>query len=196
MEKIKNENALGFNVQTMRKKLATLYEKISSPGNVVAPEVEKEVRAEIDIVGKQMIAGILGEQNFNTIKNEKLRVVANDLYLHCTLINFIDFDFYDLADFAADNLPSYFDVFEGNLKTIIEQISTKNLVELNDTKCKVLLLINSTMEHELTVDELDQIFNQIRKTFGNDNVDITWSYMFNDNLLKKNLRLDVLVIED
>lgn len=196
MEKIKNENASDFNVQTMRKKLATLYEKISSPGNVVAPEVEKEVRAEIDIVGKQMIAGILGEQNFNTIKNEKLRVVANDLYLHCTLINFIDFDFYDLADFAADNLPSYFDVFEGNLKTIIEQISTKNLVELNDTKCKVLLLINSTMEHELTVDELDQIFNQIRKTFGNDNVDITWSYMFNDNLLKKNLRLDVLVIED
>lgn len=196
MEKIKNENASDFNVQTMRKKLATLYEKIPSPGNVVAPEVEKKIRAEIDIVGKQMIAGILGEQNFNTIKNEKLRVVANDLYLHCTLINFIDFDFYDLADFAADNLPSYFDVFEGNLKTIIEQISTKNLVELNDTKCKVLLLINSTMEHELTVDELDQIFNQIRKTFGNDNVDITWSYMFNDNLLKKNLRLDVLVIED
>lgn len=196
MEKIKNENASDFNVQTMRKKLATLYEKISSPGNVVAPEVEKEVRAEIDIVGKQMIAGILGEQNFNTIKNEKLRVVANVLYLHCTLINFIDFDFYDLADFAADNLPSYFDVYEGNLKTILEQISTKISTELNGTKCKVLLLVTSNAEHELTVDELDQIFNQIRKTFGNDNVDITWSYMFNDNLLKKNLRLDVLVIED
>lgn len=196
MEKIKNENASDFNVQTMRKKLATLYEKISSPGNVVAPEVEKKVRAEIDIVGKQMIAGILGEQDYNAIADEKLRVVANDLYLHCTLINFIDFDFYDLADFAADNLPSYFDVFEGNLKTIIEQISTKNLVELNDTKCKVLLLVNSTAEHELTVDELDQIFNQIRKTFGNDNVDITWSYTFRNNLTPKNLRLDVLVIED
>lgn len=138
---------------------------------------------------KDVVARVLNEQNFDAIDDETLKVVANDLFTHCTTAAFVQLDSDDLETFATDPKPFFIKIFKGNLSTIKKELAAQIPSYSDGKKYQALVAIN--FHEELTADELEQLLTIVRN--GNDDIDIWWSYAYDKRLPKKEFRVDLFV---
>lgn len=137
---------------------------------------------------KDVVARVLNVQNFDAIDDEALKVVANDLFTHCTTAAFVQLDSDDLETFATEAKPFFIKIFKGNLSTIKKELAAQIPSYSDGEKYQALVAIN--FHEELTADELEQLLTIVRN--GNDNIDIWWSYAYDKRLPKKEFRVDLL----
>ena len=62
---------------------------------------------------KDIAARVLNVQSFDAIDDETLKVVANDLFTHCTTAAFVQLDSDDLETFATEPKPFFIKIFKG-----------------------------------------------------------------------------------
>ena len=137
---------------------------------------------------KDVVARVLNEQNFDAIDDEALKVVAKDLFTHCTTAAFVQLDSDDLETFATEPNPFFIKIFQGKLSTIKKELAAQIPSYSDGEKYQVLVAIN--FHEELTADELEQLITIVRN--GNDDIDIWWSYAYDERLPKKEFRVDLL----
>lgn len=138
---------------------------------------------------KDVVARVLNVQSFDAIDDETLKVVANDLFTHCTTAAFVQLDSDDLETFATDPKPFFIKIFKGNLSTIKKELAAQIPSYSDGKKYQALVTIN--YHEELTADELEQLLTIVRN--GNDDIDIWWSYAYDKRLPRKEFRVDLLV---
>lgn len=138
---------------------------------------------------KDVVARVLNEQNFDAIDDEALKVVAKDLFTHCTTAAFVQLDSDDLETFATEPNPFFIKIFQGKLSTIKKELAAQIPSYSDGEKYQALVAIN--YHEELTADELEQLLTIVRN--GNDNIDIWWSYAYDERLSKKEFRVDLFV---
>ena len=138
---------------------------------------------------KDVVARVLNVQSFDAIDDEALKVVANDLFTHCTTAAFVQLDSDDLETFATEPKPFFIKIFKGKLPTIKKELATQIPSCSDGEKYQALVAIN--YHEELTADELEQLLTIVRN--GNDDIDIWWSYAYDKHLPKKEFRVDLLV---
>jgi cell division GTPase FtsZ len=138
---------------------------------------------------KDVVARVLNVQSFDAIDDETLKVVANDLFSHCTTAAFVQLDSDDLEIFASDPKPFFIKIFKGTLPTIKKELAAQIPSYSEGKKYQALIAIN--YHEELTADELEQLLSIIRN--GNDDIAIWWSYTYDEHLSKKVFRVDLLV---
>ena len=138
---------------------------------------------------KDVVARVLNVQSFDAIDDEMLKVVANDLFTHCTTAAFVQLDSDDLETFATDTKPFFIKIFKGKLPTIKKELAAQIPSYSDGEKYQALVAIN--YHEELTADELEQLLTIVRN--GNDDIDIWWSYAYDEHLPKKEFRVDLLV---
>ena len=138
---------------------------------------------------KDVVARVLNVQSFDAIDDETLKVVANDLFTHCTTAAFVQLDSDDLEIFATDQKPFFIKIFKGTLPTIKKELSAQIPSYSDGEKYQALVAIN--YHEELTADELEQLLTIVRN--GNNDMDIWWSYAYDKRLPKKAFRVDLLV---
>ena len=138
---------------------------------------------------KDVVARVLNVKSFDAIDDEALKVVANDLFTHCTTAAFVQLDSDDLETFATDPKPFFIKIFKGNLSTIKKELAAQIPSYSDGKKYQALVTIN--YHEELTADELEQLLTIVRN--GNDDIDIWWSYAYDKRLPKKEFRVDLLV---
>ncbi|MBR3979928.1 MAG: hypothetical protein IKJ98_02070 [Bacteroidales bacterium] len=137
---------------------------------------------------KDVVVRVLNVQNFDAIDDETLKVVANDLFTHCTTAAFVQLDSDDLETFATEAKPFFIKIFKGNLSTIKKELAAQIPSYSDGEKYQALVAIN--FHEELTADELEQLLTIVRN--GNDDIDIWWSYAYDKRLPKKEFRVDLL----
>lgn len=138
---------------------------------------------------KDVVARVLNVQNFDAIDDEALKVVANDLFTHCTTAAFVQLDSDDLGTFATEPKSFFIKIFKGKLPTIKKELAAQRPSYSDGKKYQALVAIN--YHEELTADELEQLLTIVRN--GNDDIDIWWSYAYDKRLPKKEFRVDLLV---
>lgn len=138
---------------------------------------------------KDIAARVLNVQSFDAIDDEALKVVANDLFTHCTTAAFVQLDSDDLETFATEPKPFFIKIFKGKLPTIKKELAEQIPSYFDGKKYQALVAIN--YHEELTADELEQLLTIVRN--GNDDIDIWWSYTYDKRLPKKEFRVDLLV---
>lgn len=138
---------------------------------------------------KDIVARVLNVQSFDAIDDETLKVVANDLFTHCTTAAFVQLDSDDLETFATEPKPFFIKIFKGKLPTIKKELAEQIPSYSDGEKYQALVAINS--HEELTADELEQLLTIVRN--GNDDIDIWWSYAYDKCLPKKEFRVDLFV---
>ena len=138
---------------------------------------------------KDVVARVLNVQSFDAIDDETLKVVANDLFTHCTTAAFVQLDSDDLETFATDPKPFFIKIFKGNPSTIKKELAAQIPSYSDGKKYQALVTIN--YHEELTADELEQLLTIVRN--GNDDIDIWWSYAYDKRLPRKEFRVDLLV---
>lgn len=136
-----------------------------------------------------VVARVLNEQNFDAIDDETLKVVANDLFTHCTTAAFVQLDSDDLETFATEPKSFFIKIFQGKLQIIKKELAEQIPSYSDGEKYQVLVAIN--YHEELTADELEQLLTIVRN--GNDDIAIWWSYAYDKRLPKKEFRVDLLV---
>ena len=138
---------------------------------------------------KDVVARVLNVQSFDTIDDEALKVVANDLFTHCTTAAFVQLDSDDLETFATEPKSFFIKIFKGKLPTIKKELAEQIPSYSDGEKYQALVAIN--YHEELTADELEQLLTIVRN--GNDDIDIWWSYAYDKRLPKKEFRVDLFV---
>ena len=138
---------------------------------------------------KDVVARVLNVQSFDAIDDETMKVIANDLFTHCTTAAFVQLDSDDLKTFATDPKPFFIKIFMGKLPTIKKELAAQIPSYSDGAKNQALVAIN--YHEELTADELEQLLTIVRN--GNDDIDIWWSYAYDKRLPKKEFRVDLLV---
>jgi cell division GTPase FtsZ len=138
---------------------------------------------------KDVVARVLNEQSFDAIDDETLKVVANDLFTHCTTAAFVQLDSDDLETFATAPKPFLIKIFKGKLPTLKKELAAQIPSYSNGKKHQALVAIN--YHEELTADELEQLLTIVRN--GNEDIDIWWCYAYDKRLPKKEFRVDLLV---
>ncbi len=138
---------------------------------------------------KDVVARVLNVQSFDAIDDEALKVVAKDLFTHCTTAAFVQLDSDDLETFATEPKSFFIKIFKGNLSTIKKELATQIPSYSDGKKYQALVAIN--YHEELTADELEQLMTIVRN--GNDDIAIWWSYAYDKHLPKKEFRVDLLV---
>ncbi|MBQ3677343.1 MAG: hypothetical protein II926_08290 [Bacteroidales bacterium] len=138
---------------------------------------------------KDVVARVLNVQSFDAIDDETLKVIANDLFTHCTTAAFVQLDSDDLETFATDPKSFFIKIFRGKLPTIKKELAEQIPSYSDGEKYQALVAIN--YREELTADELEQLLTIVRN--GNDDIDIWWSYAYDKRLSKKEFRVDLLV---
>ena len=138
---------------------------------------------------KDVVARVLNVQSFDAIDDETLKVVANDLFTHCTSAAFVQLDSDDLETFATEPKPFFIKIFKGKLPTIKKELAEQIPSYSDGKKYQALVAIN--YHEELTADELEQLLTIVRN--GNDDIDIWWSYAYDKRLPKKEFRVDLFV---
>lgn len=138
---------------------------------------------------KDVVARVLNVQSFDAIDDETLKVIANDLFTHCTTAAFVQLDSDDLGTFATDPKSFFIKIFKGKLPTIKKELAEQIPSYSDGEKYQVLVAIN--FHEELTADELEQLLTIVRN--GNDDIDIWWSYTYDKRLSMKEFRVDLLV---
>ena len=137
---------------------------------------------------KDVVARVLNVQSFDAIDDETLKVIANDLFTHCTTAAFVQLGD-DLETFTTEPKPFFIKIFKGKLSTIKNELAAQIPLYTDGKKYQALVVIN--YHEELTADELEQLLSIIRN--GNDDIDIWWSYAYDKRLSKKEFRVDLLV---
>ena len=137
---------------------------------------------------KDVVARVLNVQSFDAIDDETLKIVANDLFTHCTTAAFVQLDSDDLETFATNPKPFFIKIFRGKLPTIKKKLAEQIPSYSDGKKYQALVAIN--FHEELTADELEQLLTIVRN--GNDDIDIWWSYAYDERLSKKEFRVDLL----
>lgn len=138
---------------------------------------------------KDVVARVLNVQSFDAIDDEALKVVANDLFTHCTTAAFVQLDSDDLETFATEPKPFFIKIFKGKLPTIKKEFAEQIPSYSDGKKYQALVAIN--YHEELTADELEQLITIVRN--GNDDIDIWWSYAYDERLPEKEFRVDLFV---
>lgn len=138
---------------------------------------------------KDVVARVLNVQSFDAIDDETLKVVANDLFTHCTTAAFVQLDSDVLETFATEPKPFFIKIFKGKLPTIKKELAEQIPSYSDGEKYQALVAIN--YHEKLTADELEQLLTIVRN--GNDDIDIWWSYAYDKRLSKKEFRVDLLV---
>ena len=138
---------------------------------------------------KDVVVRVLNVQSFDAIDDETLKVVANDLFTHCTTAAFVQLDSDDLETFATEPKPFFIKIFKGKLQTIKKELATQIPSYSDGKKYQALVAIN--YHEELTADELEQLMTIVRN--GNDDIAIWWSDAYDKRLPKKEFRVDLLV---
>ncbi|MBP5722236.1 MAG: hypothetical protein J6X18_01440 [Bacteroidales bacterium] len=138
---------------------------------------------------KDVVARVLNVQSFDAIDDETLKVVANDLFTHCTTAAFVQLDSDDLETFATEPKPFLIKIFKGKLPTIKKELAEQIPSYSDGEKYQALVAIN--YHEELTADELEQLMTIVRN--GNDDIAIWWSYAYDKRLPKKEIRVDLFV---
>lgn len=142
---------------------------------------------EIDL--EKTIAHVLNVQSFDKINDERQKVVAGDLLIHCISEAVVQLDVSDLEKFAIDQPPFFVTFFQGELQTVEKEIGVQMSMFLDGKKYYAVVCIN--YYDELTCDELDKLFKHIRNETTD--MDILWSYAYNEHLPKNEIRVDLLV---
>ena len=140
---------------------------------------------------KDIVARVLNVQSFDAIDDETLKVVANDLFTHCTTAAFVQLDSDDLETFATDPKSFFIKIFKGKLPTIKKELAEQIPSYSDGKKYQALVAINFHEELELTAYEREQLLTVVRN--GNDDIDIWWSYAYDKRLSKKEFRVDLFV---
>ena len=138
---------------------------------------------------KDVVARVLNVKSFDAIDDEALKVVANDLFTHCTTAAFVQLNSDELETFAIDPKPFFIKFFKGKLPTIKKELAAQIPSYSDGKKYQALVAIN--YHEELTADELEQLLAIVRN--GNDDIDIWWSYAYDKRLPKKEFRVDLLM---
>ncbi|MBP5584463.1 MAG: hypothetical protein J6X43_11045 [Bacteroidales bacterium] len=138
---------------------------------------------------KDVVARVLNVQSFDAIDDEALKVVANDLFTHCTTAAFVQLDSDDWETFATEPKSFFIKIFKGKLPTIKKELAEQIPSYSDGKKYQALVAIN--YHEELTADELEQLLTIVRN--GNDDIDIWWSYAYDKRLPRKEFRVDLLV---
>ncbi len=148
---------------------------------------------------------------FKVDKNERLKIVADDLFKHCTTANIAGFGVEELEDFYLACVKTGFFVkawvLEG--KSEFENGSVCNEIAnaMTDFKCDVaqlyhqhaLLVIN--YHNEPSADDIESMIWRLRTHASDDEEDqeemiVTWSALYDKNLPENTFRVDLLLCGD
>lgn len=140
------------------------------------------------MVLQEIIAHLLGEKSLSNICDEKKRQVAKDLLNACSPTQICHLNSADLHQFGTYGNSYYVEELLGDFQMIKTEIQNKVSLKVVRSD-KILVVIN--YKEEISGEDLNQLFAPIKSNFR----EIMWSYVYDENLTDKNLRLDLIVIE-
>lgn len=163
---------------------------------------------------KKMIATVLGENEFETITNTEVKVVANGMWESCYKVSWVSIDYLDVKHFLAgengDETTCEKAIFASSgygktLKEAYENALKHPFINDFQPQCKedfstlqfphrimMLIAVNNT-ENEPTSGELDEVFSYLHNS-QNDTY-ILWNYLL-DESMPEPIRVCLVVMND